>query len=77
MKRMLKREEGQSLLIVAGALVLLVAFLALVVDAGNAYVQRRKVQNAMDAGSRAGALAWASDQNNAQVDGAIRNSFKE
>lgn len=72
MKRMLKREEGQSLLIVAGALVLLVAFLALVVDAGNAYVQRRKVQNAMDAGSRAGALAWASDQNNAQVDGAIR-----
>lgn len=50
-----KREEGQSLIIVGALLIVLVALVGLVVDAGNAYAQRRIVQNATDAAAIAGA----------------------
>lgn len=53
----LKQQEGQSAIIIAGALIALIALLALVVDAGNAYAQRRQMQNAVDAGSQAGSVA--------------------
>ncbi len=74
MKHLMKREEGQSIIIVAFALIALVALLALVVDAGNAYVQERQFQNAVDAGSQAGAIALAQNKNNGQVASAI-NSY--
>ncbi len=48
------KEEGQSLIIVGALLVVLVALIGLVVDAGNAYAQRRIVQNAADAAALAG-----------------------
>src|SRR5581483_2006967 len=51
-----KEEEGQSVVIIALALVALMALMALVVDAGNAYAERRKMQNAVDAGAQAGAV---------------------
>ena len=44
-----RREEGQSLIIVGALLIVLVLMIGLVVDAGNAYAQRRIVQNAADA----------------------------
>jgi hypothetical protein len=50
------REEGQSLIIIGSLLLVLVALIGLVVDAGNAYAQRRIIQNAVDAGALAGAL---------------------
>lgn len=53
------REEGQSLLIVSLAMVAIVAVVGLVTDAGNAYVQRRMVANAVDAASLAGAVELA------------------
>lgn len=71
MKTLMKRERGQSLILFAAALVGIVALLALVVDAGNAYVERRKMQNAIDAGSSAGALGLAQNKNNGAIAGAI------
>ncbi len=67
MKHPFKSQSGQSILIIAFALVALVALLALVVDAGNAYVQRRQIQNAMDSGAQAGALALAQGKNGGQI----------
>jgi len=51
----LKREDGQSLVIVALGMVAFIAILALVIDGGNAYAAKRQAQNAADAGALAGA----------------------
>ena len=42
-------QRGQTLVMMALMLVGLVAFLALVVDLGNVFAQRRRIQNAADA----------------------------
>jgi hypothetical protein len=73
MKRQTKREAGQSIIIIAFALVALLALTAFVVDAGNAYAQERQMQNAVDAGSQAGALAYAQNMKNGQIVSAITN----
>ena len=49
----IRREDGQSIIMVIFVLVVLIALVALVVDIGNAYAQRRIVQNAADAGALA------------------------
>lgn len=59
LRKVLKRERGQSVAIMGGALLALMALLALVVDSGNAYVQRRIVQNATDAAALAGSSELA------------------
>jgi hypothetical protein len=53
-------ERGQALLQVALLMVVLLSFAALAVDVGNAYGQRRRMQNAADAAALAGAreLCW-------------------
>ena len=56
-RRDLRSERGQSLLLFLVLLPMLLAFTGLVVDGGNAYAQKRKVQNAADAS----ALAAAQD----------------
>lgn len=56
-----KRESGQSLIIIAAVVLVLLALVALVVDVGNAYAQRRIVQNAVDAAAMAGALRLAEN----------------
>ncbi|MGD9146084.1 MAG: pilus assembly protein TadG-related protein, partial [Anaerolineae bacterium] len=53
------RESGQSIIIIAAAVVVLLALVALVVDVGNAYAQRRRAQNAVDAAALAGARRLA------------------
>jgi len=53
----LHRERGQTLVVVAVMIVILVAFLGLVIDGGNVYAQRRQLQNAADAAALAGARA--------------------
>jgi len=69
-KRSVQREEGQSLIIVGALLVVLVGLIGLVVDAGNAYAQRRIVQNAADAAALAGSQMlvhqedWQADPTN-------------
>lgn len=51
----LGREEGQAIIQVTLSLLVLIAFVALAVEAGNTYSQRRQMQNAADAGALAGA----------------------
>lgn len=48
-------EEGQAIIQVTLSLLVLIAFVALAVDTGNTYGQRRQMQNAADAGALAGA----------------------
>jgi len=70
------RQRGQTLVLVALLLVLFLAFLALVLDLGNAYSQRRMMQNAADAGALAGARALARDQSQNAVTAAAENYAK-
>lgn len=55
-RRMSTGEEGQSLVQFALVVLTLFAFVALAVDAGNAFVIRRKLQNAADAAALAAAV---------------------
>jgi hypothetical protein len=54
------RESGQSIIVIAVSVVILLALVALVVDVGNAYAQRRRAQNAVDAAALAGARRLAN-----------------
>jgi hypothetical protein len=57
MNTLRQRESGQVLVLFALAVVAIVALLAVVVDGGFLYVQRRTAQTAADAGALAGARA--------------------
>jgi hypothetical protein len=52
-----RTRKGQALIVIAGALVALIALVALAVDGGNAYAQRRIAQNAADGAAQAGTVA--------------------
>ena len=54
-----EKERGQSIVIIAFAIMMLLALVAIVVDVGNAYAHRRMVQNAVDAAALAGARKLA------------------
>jgi len=55
MKRILHGEEGQTLPLVVMFMLVLLGMLALVLDGGNGYFQRRHMQNAADAAALAAA----------------------
>jgi hypothetical protein len=57
-KRINNRESGQSVILIVLMLVGLIAMLALVLDGGNLYTQRRAAQVAADAGALAGAREY-------------------
>lgn len=69
---LIENEQGQSGIIIVGALIALLALLSLIVDAGYAYAQRRQMQNAVDAGAQAGSVALGLHKRNGEVDAAIR-----
>jgi len=48
-----RKESGQVLVLFAMALIGVTAMLALVIDGGNLYLQRRRMQNAADAAALA------------------------
>lgn len=73
MKHLIKREQGQSIVIITFAFIALIALLALVVDAGNAYVQRRAVQNAYDAASEAGTVALGNGMKATDISTQVSN----
>ena len=54
--RIRSTKRGQALIVIALALAGLIGILGLVVDGGNAFLDRRKAQNAADAAVLAGAL---------------------
>jgi Flp pilus assembly protein TadG len=77
LKPILGREQGQSIVVIALLIVGLVAMLGLVIDGGNAYLQRRRMQNAADAGALAGARTLGMGSNHsAQMECAIRQSIE-
>ena len=48
------QEQGQALVLIAAAFVMLIGFAALAIDGGMVYSERRHAQNAADTGSMAG-----------------------
>ena len=60
-KRNLTHESGQALIQVAISMLVLLAFVALATDVGSLYAERRKMQNAADAGALAGAMVLCVD----------------
>jgi hypothetical protein len=62
-----QNEGGQSILIIAFVVLVLLALVALVVDVGNAYAHRRMVQNAVDAAALAGVRKLAERGVNGQT----------
>jgi type II secretory pathway pseudopilin PulG len=63
-----RHEQGQSIILVAAAMVALVLFVGLAVDVSKAYVDRRTAQNAADAAALAGARQLAHMMNTYQLD---------
>jgi Flp pilus assembly protein TadG len=68
-KRVLgRKQQGQAIIIIAGALIGLMALVALAVDGGNAFAQRRIAQNAVDGAALAGTnqlrLYFSANMNN-------------
>lgn len=71
----LANARGQSLVTVALVLPIILMFMGLVFDFGHAYIQRREMQNAADAGALAGArqLIFGGDAFTAATEYAVRN----
>mgnify|MGYP001216251270 CR=1 FL=1 len=60
-----RSQAGQAVVLVAVAVVLLTAILALAIDGGGIFLDRRQMQNAADAGALAGAeLLWSANPPN-------------
>jgi Flp pilus assembly protein TadG len=55
----MRSEKGQSIVIVAAAMIGLLALTGLAIDGGNLFWQRRRAQNAADAGAMAGTRVLA------------------
>jgi len=62
MKLNRKYERGQALILIVGAIIGLVALVALAIDGGNVLSNRRSAQNAADTAALAGALAKVKNQ---------------
>src|SRR5687768_17947320 len=71
MKHALREERGQVLVMGALMMTVLLGFLALVLDAGNAYAQRRFVQNGADAAAIAAARVLANNLDTGTADGTV------
>ena len=54
-----RQDEGQVLVIAAGAMIAIIALIALVLEGGNAYAEQRHAQNGADAAANAGATVLA------------------
>lgn len=67
----LGRERGQTVVLAAVVLVALVGFLAMAIDLGNVHAQRRRMQNAADAGALAACRLLALGESEATVRDAV------
>ncbi len=70
-------ERGQALIVIAISLIVLAGIVGLVVDGGNAFLDRRRAQNAADSAALAAALARVRGQNptTAALTSAAKNGF--
>ncbi|MCG3142285.1 MAG: hypothetical protein HDKAJFGB_03711 [Anaerolineae bacterium] len=67
MRQEYSQEHGQSMILIVLGLAVLMAFMALAVDGGNVYAQRRQVQNAVDAAAYAGGQRLAQPNSGCSV----------
>ena len=67
-----RHRGGQILVLVALALFVLVGFVALAVDVGHIYRERRHMQNAADAGALAGARELCQGEGASQAEARAR-----
>ena len=65
-------DRGDTLITVAILLMTLLAMLAVAIDVGVGYAQRRLMQNAADAGALAGAWVLAEGARDAEIEAAVR-----
>ena len=73
-----KSDRGQALVVIALAAVGLIGIVALVVDGGNAFADRRKAQNAADSAALAAALArirGGQDMAGTAMESAAQNGY--
>ena len=66
-KKLLTEERGSVAVLVALSMVVLLGISALVVDVGLAYVERVKLNNAVDAAALAGGLELVNNESDSQV----------
>ncbi len=66
--QLLRREEGNAVVLVALSMVVMLGMAALVTDVGTAYLERARLSNAVDAASLAGAQHLVRSQNEAEND---------
>ncbi len=62
-----RQQSGQSAVLMAFMILVLVAMVALSVDVGNAYGQQRRVQTISNAGAKAGMASAMTNTTNAAV----------
>lgn len=62
-----------SIVFIAGVMIAMVMFAAIVIDGGNAYLEQRKMQTAADAAALAGTSAIAEGKTEAQVASEVAN----
>ncbi len=70
-----RRQPGQSIVLLALMMVVVVGMTGLSVDVGNAYAQQRRVQNAANAGAMAGMNAVLNKQTNIEVWNSVQESL--
>lgn len=71
LKRGKTNESGQSLVLVGISMVVLVGMLGMAIDLGRGFAERRKMQNAADAGALAGAWIMAKGGTDSQISAAV------
>jgi Flp pilus assembly protein TadG len=62
MNKIIIKEKGQALVLIALAIVGMIGLIALAIDGGNAFADRRQAQNAADSASLAAAMRYGQDQ---------------
>jgi hypothetical protein len=67
-----RRQEGQGLVLLVLSAVVIVGMLALGIDGGSLYLQRRRTQIAADAGALAGASALVNGGSDEEILAAVR-----
>jgi Flp pilus assembly protein TadG len=75
MKQTIRDSKGQTLVLVALAMMVLLGMAALALDAGNLYLQRRQAQTAADAGALAAARVHCQRPNDTAAWKAAGNTF--
>ncbi|WP_106450276.1 Tad domain-containing protein [Trichococcus alkaliphilus] len=63
LRKLKKEEHGQALVFFVGIFAILLAVMAFVMDVGNVYVEKAKLQNAVDAAALAGAFDLPNETN--------------